>query len=152
MIRECSAQVAADGGASGMYSVPYGAPRVNVRGGPLPGVLTKQVGMPNVRHGRRSFGASSCITARSQPMIRPGLGYAAQDVLFFLDRAAPEFSQATCLSGVGSFLANAPALPADRSCCPSIRPKSSINLATIPVQPVWWLAPRPAPLSPWKYS
>ena len=21
-----------------------------------------------------------------------------------------------------------------------------------PVQPVWWLAPRPAPLSPWKYS
>src|SRR5262249_31766742 len=24
--------------------------------------------------------------------------------------------------------------------------------ATMPVQPVWWLAPRPAPLSPWKYS
>ena len=24
--------------------------------------------------------------------------------------------------------------------------------ATRPVQPVWWLAPRPAPLSPWKYS
>ena len=24
--------------------------------------------------------------------------------------------------------------------------------ATVPVQPVWWLAPSPAPLSPWKYS
>jgi predicted house-cleaning noncanonical NTP pyrophosphatase (MazG superfamily) len=24
--------------------------------------------------------------------------------------------------------------------------------ATSPVQPVWWLAPTPAPLSPWKYS
>ena len=24
--------------------------------------------------------------------------------------------------------------------------------ATIPVQPVWWVAPRPAALSPWKYS
>ena len=23
---------------------------------------------------------------------------------------------------------------------------------TSAVQPVWWLAPRPAPLSPWKYS
>ena len=27
-----------------------------------------------------------------------------------------------------------------------------IRSATMPVQPVWWLAPRPAPLSPWKYS
>ena len=26
------------------------------------------------------------------------------------------------------------------------------NFATSPVQPVWWLAPMPAPLSPWKYS
>src|SRR5690242_545407 len=26
------------------------------------------------------------------------------------------------------------------------------SLATSPVQPVWWLAPMPAPLSPWKYS
>jgi len=26
------------------------------------------------------------------------------------------------------------------------------SLATRLVQPVWWLAPRPAPLSPWKYS
>ena len=26
------------------------------------------------------------------------------------------------------------------------------SLATIPVQPVWWPAPMPAPLSPWKYS
>ena len=24
--------------------------------------------------------------------------------------------------------------------------------AITPVQPVWWDAPRPAPLSPWKYS
>jgi hypothetical protein len=26
------------------------------------------------------------------------------------------------------------------------------NFATSAVQPVWWLAPMPAPLSPWKYS
>src|SRR6476469_1473774 len=26
------------------------------------------------------------------------------------------------------------------------------SLATRPVQPVWWLAPRPLPVSPWKYS
>ena len=31
-------------------------------------------------------------------------------------------------------------------------PLWSSNFATRPVQPVWWLAPRPAPLSPWKYS
>jgi len=36
MIRECSAEVAAAGGASGMYSVPSSAQRVNVRGGPFP--------------------------------------------------------------------------------------------------------------------
>ena len=28
----------------------------------------------------------------------------------------------------------------------------SRSLATTPVQPVWWLAPTPRPLSPWKYS
>src|SRR5262249_49372244 len=29
---------------------------------------------------------------------------------------------------------------------------SSIIVATSAVQPVWWLAPTPAPVSPWKYS
>jgi hypothetical protein len=29
---------------------------------------------------------------------------------------------------------------------------SSIKFATRAVHPVWWLAPSPAPLSPWKYS
>ena len=32
------------------------------------------------------------------------------------------------------------------------RPASRNSSATVPVQPVWWLAPMPAPLSPWKYS
>jgi hypothetical protein len=31
-------------------------------------------------------------------------------------------------------------------------PLCSMSLATSPVHPVWWLAPIPAPLSPWKYS
>ena len=31
-------------------------------------------------------------------------------------------------------------------------PNSSIKVATTPVHPVWWLAPSPAPFSPWKYS
>ena len=34
----------------------------------------------------------------------------------------------------------------------STRPNKSSSGATRPVHPVWWLAPRPAPLSPWKYS
>ena len=35
----------------------------------------------------------------------------------------------------------------------AVMPCSRVALrATSPVQPVWWLAPRPAPLSPWKYS
>ena len=32
------------------------------------------------------------------------------------------------------------------------RAVDSSSLATRAVQPVWWLAPRPAPVSPWKYS
>jgi len=27
-----------------------------------------------------------------------------------------------------------------------------MSFATTPVQPVWWEAPSPSPLSPWKYS
>ena len=34
----------------------------------------------------------------------------------------------------------------------SVRAKYCMKSATTPVQPVWWLAPMPAPLSPWKYS
>ena len=44
-----------------------------------------------------------------------------------------------------------------RVACPAIcsapaRAALANSNATRPVQPVWWLAPRPAPLSPWKYS
>jgi hypothetical protein len=46
----------------------------------------------------------------------------------------------------------APPLPASSNFFGSRNPKSWISLATTPVHPVWWLAPRPAPLSPWKYS
>ena len=35
---------------------------------------------------------------------------------------------------------------------PSHSPFCCRSLATSAVQPVWWLAPMPAPLSPWKYS
>jgi hypothetical protein len=34
----------------------------------------------------------------------------------------------------------------------SQRPRLMIRSATRPVQPVWCDAPRPAPVSPWKYS
>jgi len=67
-------------------------------------------------------------------------------------KAVLELNQATSLPRVGSRLANALALPESRISAPSILPKNSISFATRPVQPVWWLAPRPAPLSPWKYS
>src|SRR5215469_5507731 len=44
------------------------------------------------------------------------------------------------------------AFPVWRASTGFIRAKRSRLRAMIPVQPVWWLAPRPAPLSPWKYS
>jgi hypothetical protein len=47
---------------------------------------------------------------------------------------------------------NAAPLPPSSARLASSRPKSWMVLATSPVQPVWWLAPSPAPLSPWKYS
>ena len=42
--------------------------------------------------------------------------------------------------------------PTWRTVSAEILPNSWISFATSPVQPVWWLAPMPAPLSPWKYS
>src|SRR3989441_13317852 len=44
------------------------------------------------------------------------------------------------------------ALPPSSSFSGSTVAKTCIRRATTPVQPVWWLAPSPAPLSPWKYS
>jgi len=44
------------------------------------------------------------------------------------------------------------ALPMARSASAFTPRNSSGSSATVPVQPVWWLAPMPAPLSPWKYS
>src|SRR5215472_13542171 len=60
---------------------------------------------------------------------------ALQDAFRYASRP-PRLSHATCLSRIGSFSANAAALPPARSCCPSIRPKNSINFAMVPVQPV----------------
>ena len=34
----------------------------------------------------------------------------------------------------------------------STAPTFSRNVVTVAVQPVWWLAPTPRPVSPWKYS
>src|SRR4051812_24178940 len=47
---------------------------------------------------------------------------------------------------------NAAFRPTSRNRAPSTLPNSSMSEATSPVQPVWWLAPMPAPLLPWKYS
>src|SRR4029450_1827700 len=43
-------------------------------------------------------------------------------------------------------------LPPWSACSGVMVAKPRMSSATVPVQPVWWLAPRPAPLSPWKYS
>jgi hypothetical protein len=40
--------------------------------------------------------------------------------------------------------------PSSRNCSAVMALNICSSLATRPVQPVWWLAPRPAPLSPWK--
>ena len=44
------------------------------------------------------------------------------------------------------------ALPSSATCPAVVVANRCIIRATMPVHPVWWLAPRPAPLSPWKYS
>ena len=49
-------------------------------------------------------------------------------------------------------LANRRALSISSKALASTRPKKSTRGAIRPVHPVWWLAPSPAPLSPWKYS
>ena len=43
-------------------------------------------------------------------------------------------------------------LPPSTACSGVRVAKRCMVRAMRPVQPVWWLAPRPAPLSPWKYS
>ena len=48
--------------------------------------------------------------------------------------------------------AKAALFPPSSTFVASSMPKSWISFATTPVHPVWWLAPSPAPLSPWKYS
>jgi UDP-N-acetylmuramoylalanine-D-glutamate ligase len=48
--------------------------------------------------------------------------------------------------------ARQPAMPVAAPGLESRAPPSMKSSATVPVQPVWWLAPIPAPLSPWKYS
>src|SRR5262249_2645579 len=45
-----------------------------------------------------------------------------------------------------------PVFPASSIFCGSMVAQRCIKRAMTPVQPVWWLAPSPAPLSPWKYS
>ena len=43
-------------------------------------------------------------------------------------------------------------LRSSTTCSGGVVANRCIPRAMTPVQPVWWLAPRPAPLSPWKYS
>ena len=71
-------------------------------------------------------------------------------------RAAHRRPGRTCNAAVSTALTTRPAprraASPPRGCrrrCPG-RPR--IRSATIPVHPVWWDAPSPAPLSPWKYS
>ena len=42
--------------------------------------------------------------------------------------------------------------PEFEACSAVVVANRCMALAIIPVHPVWWLAPSPAPLSPWKYS
>jgi len=44
------------------------------------------------------------------------------------------------------------ALPRWITCSAVVVANRCMHRATTPVHPVWWLAPSPAPLSPWKYS
>ena len=61
---------------------------------------------------------------------------------------APAF----CPAFAGSTSVIAASLPSFKTCSDVVVANICIPRATIPVHPVWWLAPSPAPLSPWKYS
>ena len=54
-------------------------------------------------------------------------------------------------AGIGTSM-TAAALPSSSICSAVVVANRCMVRAMIPVHPVWWLAPRPAPLSPWKYS
>src|SRR5262249_19288790 len=90
---------------------------------------------PEPRDGAHGISAG---TVGDEPLPRRRLGKVAADLRAQADRQAPAFSVAP------------------ESSSPRVgtgRPRArKINSATSPVHPVWWLAPRPAPLSPWKYS
>ena len=59
---------------------------------------------------------------------------------FQLFPAAARFARSTSIT--------AAFFPSCRNCSAVVVANRCIPLATIPVHPVWWLAPRPAPLSP----
>ncbi len=67
-------------------------------------------------------------------------------------RSAGPSAHAACPTRPAAFLSNAARFPPSSRRVASTCPKKCMNEATRPVQPVWWLAPIPAPLSPWKYS
>jgi hypothetical protein len=81
---------------------------------------------------------------------RMGLSLAGA-LFFFSDPRSPPgpYSPPTCsrTTRASSF-----SLGVSSASAAVTRPKRSSSRATRPVQPVWWLAPMPAPLSPWKYS
>ena len=63
--------------------------------------------------------------------------------------------QAGLGAGAADLLGDVPAstVPAQLEQVLGIDPCEQVEQgATNPVHPVWWLAPNPAPLSPWKYS
>src|SRR5262249_40968507 len=56
------------------------------------------------------------------------------------------------LCKAGSISTTAASLPTLRNCSDELVALMCMMRAITPVQPVWWLAPSPAPLSAWKYS
>ena len=63
-----------------------------------------------------------------------------------VDSGFPAATQAASISVMAAFL------PSSRTCSADVVANRCMMRAMMPVQPVWWLAPMPAPLSPWKYS
>ncbi len=94
-----------------------------------------------------------CVRAPFTRDREPGSPVCLEPVVAGVDRAG---IGGQCLHGVAppsDFLpAKASRTPPSSIFLASRNPKSWISFATTPVHPVWWLAPSPAPLSPWKYS
>ena len=125
----------------------------------IKGIVERRSSRKRIRPSRRGLRISKACAPRPKHRVemrrvatRPNVVTASAITTFGVDLPAPYCasvsSPPTC-----SLTSRSDTCPISSSrSWASTRPNKSRRRATVPVHPVWWLAPSPAPLSPWKYS